>query len=163
MAKRTTSYFNPDINDIEEVSTRYHGNIAAIAGYYGVSRECIYQYMHRTPAGKAIIDKTRKINNETFMDLAEYVVRYNLTNYKNDSSLAQRAAEKVIDKKGRSRGWDDGVQAETQSDESVTDIQNKLMETQALLSKYIERHGIINDISNQPQTESELPGSDTPL
>lgn len=160
MGTKTTLYFDPDISDIERICIKYHGNISAMANYYNVNRDTIYEYMNRRPEGKVIIDKVRRMNNENFLDMAEHVIRYNLTNYQNDSSLAQRAAEKVIDKKGRLRGWHDSVVITDQMQESETDIQNQNMLLKAQLAKYMEKHGPLDEVHNQSQTGQELPGSD---
>lgn len=39
------------------------------------------------------------------------------------------------------------------------EAENQLMEARALL----EKHGLLNELSNQPKTEQELPGSDTSI
>jgi len=110
--------FNPDNPDMLEISTKYHGNISQIANYFNVSRETIYQYQNRNPIGKKIIDEVRGYNTEFDLDIAEHVNRHNMLNYKDRPALAQRAAEKVLDKKGQSRGWKDRLEeVEKVSDE----------------------------------------------
>lgn len=107
--------FSPDIADMEVVATKYHGVIARVAEHYKVSRETIYQYFNRNPEGKKIIEKVRHHNTETFLDLAEHVMRYNMINHKENPKLAQQAACKVVELKGHSRGWGDHGQANDQS------------------------------------------------
>ena len=97
--------FPYDTCDMLAVATKYHGNIAAIAEHYKVSRDCIYRYLNKDPQGKKIIEHVRGYNTETQLDIAEHVLHYHLTNYKTNPGLAQRAAEKVIDYKGHTRGW----------------------------------------------------------
>lgn len=98
-------YFNPDKSDMLAAAIKYNGNISALAEHFNVSRETIYQYTYRNPEGKEIIQQVRGYNNETMLDLAEHVIRYNMHNYKNNAALAQRASEKVIDRLGYLRGW----------------------------------------------------------
>lgn len=97
--------FNPDISDIKSIAFKYNGNIAAISKHYKVSRETVYQYLKRNDA-KSIIDEVRRFNDEYQLDLAEFIFMHNMSNYQNNPGLAQRAAEKVIDKKGHKRGWE---------------------------------------------------------
>jgi len=99
------AYFSPDESDMLSAAIKYNGNITSLAEHFKVSRETMHQYMKRDPKGKEIIDQVRCYNRETTLDIAEHVIRYNLHNYKNNAHLAQRAAEKVIDRLGYLRGW----------------------------------------------------------
>jgi hypothetical protein len=99
------AYFSPDYSDMTAAAIKFNGNITALAEHFKVSRETMHQYMKRDPKGKEIIDQVRCYNNETMLDCAEHVIRYNLMNYKNNAGLAQRASEKVIDRLGHLRGW----------------------------------------------------------
>ncbi len=97
--------FSPDINDIKDVAVKLRGNIRSISKHFNVSRQTIYQYLHRTPDGMDVLKLSRSHTHEDFIDVAEFVTMYNMNNYKENPSLAQAAANKVIDKKGHSRGW----------------------------------------------------------
>jgi hypothetical protein len=99
--------FDPDISDMLNVAIEKHGNIAQIAKHYNVSRDTVYVYLQRVEKGKEIIDLVRRYNSDADLDSAEFIFRYNMLNYKNNPGLAQRAAEKVIDRKGWMRGWKD--------------------------------------------------------
>ena len=105
MANEYNEKFDPDKRDFLLNGIRFNGNITQLAAHYNVSRETVYQYIKRDPDGKQILEQVRGFNNEHFLDLSEHVIQYNLLNYKNNPGLAQRAAEKVIDKKGHLRGW----------------------------------------------------------
>lgn len=97
--------FDPDLERLREIALKTHGNINGIAAEYGANRDTIYEFMKRSPEGKKIIDEAYVYNSNYDLDLAEYVVRYHMTNYKKNGALSMRAAEKVIDKKGELRGW----------------------------------------------------------
>lgn len=97
--------FDPDKSDLKQIALKYHGNISAIARHFNIHGDTVYEYIKRDPVGKEIIDFCRAYNTEYDLDLAEHVIRHNMANYKSNPGLAQRAAEKVIDKKGHLRGW----------------------------------------------------------
>jgi len=97
--------FKPEYPDFLAAAIKYNGNIKILAEHFSVSRETMHQFLKRDPNGKEIIDQVRCYNKETMLDLAEHVIRFNVSNYQNDPHLAQRAAEKVIDKLGYLRGW----------------------------------------------------------
>ncbi len=107
MARFSMAYekFNPDKSDMLAIAIKYNGNISKIAEHYNVSRDTTYEYFKRDIQGKQIIDTVRGVNTESDLDAAEYVIRSNMANYKNNPGLAQRAAEKVIDRKGHLRDW----------------------------------------------------------
>lgn len=105
--------FDPNKSVMLATAIKYNGNVVAIADAMNVGRTTIYEYFKRNPEGKEIIDLVRGLNDEVLLDAAEHVFRYNVLNYKSSPGLAQRAAEKVIDKKGYMRGWktqDDSIQ-----------------------------------------------------
>lgn len=97
--------FNPDNVDMMQIAYKYHGNIAAIANHYKVSRDTVYEYFNRNHDGIEILKYIRKYNNEIHLDTAEYVLAYNMNNHKSNAALAQRAAEFVLDRKGHTRGY----------------------------------------------------------
>lgn len=97
--------FDPDKVDMLSKAIEFNGNISSLAQYYKVCRETMYQYLKRDPQGKAIIQQVRGYNTEFDLDLAEKVVRKNMENYEQNPGLAQRAAEKIIDRKGHLRGY----------------------------------------------------------
>lgn len=119
-------YFNPDYADMMAAAIKFNGNITALAEHFKVSRETMHQYMKRNPKGKEIIDQVRCFNNETMLDCAEHVMRYNLMNYKSNAGLAQRASEKVIDRLGYLRGWlpEKDAQEKSRSTEITIKVNN---------------------------------------
>ena len=121
--------FDPDKSDMLEVSTKYHGNISQIAKHYNVARDTVYRYQYRDVIGKQIIDEVRGYNSEFDLDIAEHVNRYHMLNYKNNPGLAQRAAEKVLDKKGHSRGWRDKQEKQDDIPENTKDQFDLLIKT----------------------------------
>jgi hypothetical protein len=97
--------FEPDVSDFTKIALTYHGNIQAIARHYNVCKESVYQCMYRNPLYKRVIDAVRSYTHETILDLAEHVHITNMNNLDKNPALAQRAAEKVLDLKGSSRGY----------------------------------------------------------
>jgi len=114
--------FDPDKTDMLAVSIKYNGNISKIAEHYNVVRDTIYQYYRRDSVGKEIIDTVRGLNTETDLDQAEYVLRYNMANFKTNPGLAQRAAEKVIDRKGHLRDWNNAPNTAPPNDAGITEL-----------------------------------------
>ena len=114
--------FNPDNSDMMVIAVKYNGNISKISEHYNVCRDTIYEYNKRNPEGKQIIETVRGINTETDLDQAEYVLRYNMANVKTNPGLAQRAAEKVIDRKGHLRDWNNVGNAAPPNDGSLTEL-----------------------------------------
>lgn len=128
MERRLMSYvkFNPEKSEMLAVAIKHNGNVQAIARHYNINQDTMYQYFKRDPEGKEIIDMVRGLNTETDLDLAEHVHRYNMANYKTNPGLAQRAAEKVIDKKGHLRGWiaPDNKDLAQYTDEDIKKLDN---------------------------------------
>ena len=156
-------YFNPDKSDMLNVAINCHGKISDIAREFKVTRETIYQYINRDPVGKSIIQLVRGYNSDFDLDLAENVIRMNMLNYEDNRGLAQRAAEKVLDKKGHSRGWCDTVVPEENQKIKDANEEARQMYRDGLLELYIAKFGPIdgtNDIQNKPETESEFCASD---
>lgn len=135
----TNALWEPDASVMLAAAIKFHGNITQLAEHFKVNRDTVYQYLKRNPEGKEIIDKVRGYNTEVDLDLAEHVIRYNLANFKNNPGLAQRASEKVIDKKGYMRGWresDDEKetpknQSDIDKDHLIMELKNKLAEFEA--------------------------------
>ncbi len=132
------SKFDPEKTEMRLVAIKYNGNVQAIARHYNINQDTIYKYFKRDPEGKKIIDDVRGLNTVTELDLAEHVMRFNMTNYKLNPGLAQRAAEKVIDKKGHSRGWSDNLSTATPALDGQVEAENEEMEEKAKLRKEIE-------------------------
>lgn len=131
--------FNPsDSSDVRSIAKRYNGNVQAIARYYNVHKETIYDYFKRHPEGMKIIQECREVNHDEFLDEAEFVYKYAIANYKNNLGFAMRAADKIIDKKGHSRGWTDkelDAQATQESMDKFIDMMDRLEKRQSSLNK----------------------------
>ena len=112
--------FNPNTSDFLEKSIKNHGNISALAKEYNVDRTTIYEYFRRNPQAKEIREKSQNFNTEHDLDLAEQVLRFNMENHLINPGLAQKAAEKVIDKKGHLRGWGVPVDQGVPRQEDIT-------------------------------------------
>lgn len=120
--------FNPDDEDFETAAMEWHGNITAMAEIFGVVKSTMYTYIQRHPEKMQIIERARMLSDELFLDQAEFVVRYNMNQYKENAGLAQKAAEKVIDKKGHRRGWGENETKDNQpKNDEINDLRHQLM------------------------------------
>lgn len=97
--------FECDINDMQLVAAKHNGNIKEIAKHFNVHRYTIYRYLDKNPEAKKVIAQVRHYNTDDDLDLAEQVIRLMMTKHDTAPGLALKAAEKVIDLKGHSRGW----------------------------------------------------------
>lgn len=87
-----------DIGDIKNVIVKENGNIMAVAEHYGVHRQTIYRFIEANPELKPILEDARMNAGKDMLDLAMFVSKYNILNYKNNPSLAQQVATKMIDR-----------------------------------------------------------------
>ncbi len=143
--------FDPDKTEFRVIAIKYNGNINAIAQACNVSPETIYQYFKRDPEGKKIIDDVRGLNDDCILDSAEYVMRYNLVNYKNSPSLAQRAAEYVLHKKGHMRNW---IDSEKHKEEASAEISGLYTDVMSQISK-VQSSCNMEYNSNRAEQKSE--------
>lgn len=127
--------FNPDKKELLSVAIKHSGNLTLIAKHFGVSRETVYQYTRRDPDGKKILSEVRGFSSEHFLDLSEHVLQFNLLNYQNNPGLAQRAAEKVLDKKGHLRGWGEVIEDKQSPYQNTIDISHENMMLKDQLEK----------------------------
>ena len=119
--------FEPEKSEIFDVAMKYNGNIQAVARHFNIASSTMYEYFDRDPEGRKVVDKVRKMNTELELDSAEHVVRYHMSNYKTNGALSLRAAEKVIDKKGYSRGWRDRIEEVENVSEDLKSKYDSLM------------------------------------
>ncbi|HSN10061.1 MAG TPA: helix-turn-helix domain-containing protein [Hanamia sp.] len=150
--------FNPDSQEWLNQVFRLHGNITQLAKKYDVSRETVYQYLNRNPDNKELLYNIRSFNTEFDLDIAEHVNRFNMLNFEKNPGLAQRAAEKVIDKKGHLRGWKETTNDSTPPLDDKVDRENQDMEEKALLRKQLAE--IQAKLDHITKTRPELLGSD---
>ncbi len=114
----------PNHEEFRALAIKYHGNARAISDKLNIIPHTLYSYFKKDPKAKEILDEVRGYNTFTDLDLGEFVNRYNLLNYKENPSLAQRAAEFTLNQKGEDRGW--GVKL------------SNIEETNSVLSKIAE-------------------------
>lgn len=152
--------FDPYKNDtdFEEVVVKYHGNITLVAKHYNVFRSTVYDYFKRDPNAKKIVDKVRGFSDQYQIDWAEKVIMDNMLNWQNNPALAQRAAEKVIDKKGHLRGWKEVESDHKPPHDDQIDNENEEMSEKALLRKQLAE--LQAKIDHLTQTRPELSGID---
>lgn len=141
--------FIPDPSDFLTAAIKYNGSILKLARHYNVHKDTMFEYLKRDPVGRKTIDKVRGLNQETHLDLAEQVFMYNMANLEKSPGLAQRAAEKVMDKLGYKRGWlPDSTGIESDDDRKALEakfeeIMNQLMGSAS--QRKIEESSINND------------------
>lgn len=106
--------FDPDKSDMKAIAIKYNGNIKAIAKELNVHRDTIYEYFKRDPEGEKIIQHVRGYNKFTDADLAEHVIRWNMSNFEKRPGIAQRSAEFFLVHQAKDRGWvkDDDLKSE---------------------------------------------------
>ncbi len=121
--------FLPDISDVRKIAIKFGGNIKEMAEHFNVARDTMYQYMYRNAEGKKVIDE---------------VMQYNLSNYKKNPGLAQRASEKVIDKKGHLRGWGVPPVENVATNQSELDKDDIIMRQQAEIAQ-LKKKAKLND------------------
>lgn len=97
--------FEPKLTDMTDILTQLQGNISKVADYYKVSREAIYQFIHRNPDLKGVVKELRNVKDENILDAAEGVIAHCLNLKKDNPKLAFDAARYVLDNKGKARDW----------------------------------------------------------
>lgn len=100
----------PSKEKLFELAIKHNGNVRSISADLNIIPHTLYKYFKENPEAKDIIDFVRGYNHDSDLDLAEQVNRYNMANYVENSSLAQRAAEFTLTSKGESRGWNNNHQ-----------------------------------------------------
>lgn len=110
----------PSYEEFRMLALAQKGNLRAIASKLNCIPHTLYSYFKRDPKAKDILDEVRGYNTFEDLDLAEYVIRFNMTNHKEEPSIAQRAAEFTLDRKGKDRHWikDDNRESST-NDETI--------------------------------------------
>jgi hypothetical protein len=145
--------FDPDKTDMKAIAVKYNGNVKAIAKEMKVCRDTIYKYFKRDPKGKEIIDHVRGYNTFTDADLAEHVIRYNMSNFEEKPAIAQRSAEFFLVHKAKDRGW---VKDEESKSQDSTLI-NKAMDLINILQNQSSDLNIAdNNISNADKSMLEM-------
>ena len=142
----------PDYGEFELLAMSTHGNLKAMASKLSVSPVTLYRHFKKDPELKNILDEVRTYNNVTDVDLAEFVNRYNMSNYKEEPSIAQRAAEFTLGYKGKDRGWvkDDDLKS---SDPAVI---NKAMDLISILQAQSSDLSIADsNINNEDRSKLE--------
>lgn len=145
--------FDPSKSNMKEICCECFGNVSSIARKMNVNRCTIYEYLHRDPVGRQILEYSRNFSWETHLDCADSVTLRNMLNFDSNPSLAQTAANKVIDKIGHRRYWGGEKLSEEGTQDTNFHYQNRIMELEAQLAKERNR-----DHNNKPEAESELSG-----
>lgn len=106
--------FDPDKSVLKAIAIKYNGNVKAIAKELNVNKDTVYQYFKRDPDGEEIIKHVRGYNKFTDADLAEHVVRWNMSNFEKRPGIAQRSAEFFLVHQAKDRGWvkDDDIKSD---------------------------------------------------
>ena len=143
--------FRPDISDFMTKAMACHGNIQQLATLYEINKSTMHHLVSKVAEYREIIVTVREYNTDSDLDLAEHVFRYNMMNLKNNAGLAQRAAEKVVDGKGRKRGWNADETSYIPPNDSKLGNEHETIK----LKRLLDLNGIdYND--NKSKTEPEL-------
>lgn len=107
--------FEPDSSDFKQVCIENNCNINSIAEYYGINRDTVYQLFYRQPEYRQLLEECRNASNLYFAQKAQKVFWSNMDLVDEFPAVAQRAAEKVLEKVGHLVGWED--KADNKSDD----------------------------------------------
>ena len=121
--------FKPDISDVIAVIYELKGNMTQISKKFDVRKETMYNVLYANPEALKALEDVRTYKKHDFIDLAEHVTFYNMTRYENNPGLAQRAADKVLDKLGHLRGWkeDESGNKDLSPKQNEIDLKHELM------------------------------------
>ena len=144
-----------DENTLRSLLQKHSGVINRVAKEVRMDRHTVKRKIEAFPALVELVNNLRENLCHTFIDMAENCLLVAMASQKEDSAGAIRAAMFTLNSRGKEWGWNnafkpDGIQV------SLCDFENIKMENEALKQK-------LNDISNEPKTEFELSGSNTPL
>lgn len=150
----------PDHEEFRAICIKMHGNAKAIAARLNIIPHTLYAYFKKDPKAKEILDEVRGYNHFTDLDLAEHVNRYNMSQVKENPSVAQRAAEFTLLYKGQERGWEKYDPSRNQENDYIDQMDSMMKEINAFGSR------IAMDATSsealQSETSSELlPGEET--
>ena len=149
----------PNQEEFKALAIKYKGNAVAISGQLNIIPHTLYSYFKKDPKAKEILDEVRGYNTFTDLDLGEHVNRYNMSNYKENPVLAQKAAEFTLMSKGKERGWIKNQNEDNQSPKE-DDIELK----QKYYSTLYELQRLKKEIDDlKPQASQELQSSDSPV
>ena len=141
--------FDPKKEDFSKIAIEKNGNIHAISRHYKICTVTVHRYLNRDKDAKKTLEEARNFNTEIDLDLAEFVIRHNMENYKSNPNLAQRSAEFVLNKKGHLRGWLYTDSEKTPLNDSNNELMHRLMIAE---NKNLEYEKLLND-SNKSKTE----------
>lgn len=103
---------------------------------------------------KNLVSDLRNEFENTLLDLAENVVGKAMNDQSRDPTNALKSAFFTLNSKGKTRGWTNTI-ADLQLAPSLTDLENKNMEIEALKEK-LKKYESVDDIQDEPETEPEL-------
>jgi membrane-associated HD superfamily phosphohydrolase len=106
--------FTPKLTDVADAIRKYKGNLANVAKSFNVSRDTIYQYINKYHELKPLIEEVRNYNHHDIVDSAEYILNYAIAQYKDNLSRACDTAKFILDRRGKTRGWGDGNESDSQ-------------------------------------------------
>lgn len=140
--------FKPNKTEMDAAIIYCRGNIQKLAKKYSVNPDTIYQYLYKNPETKAHLEYCRGYNVESMLDYAESIHLMNMMSYEKNATLAQRAAEKVIDGLGHHRGWHN-IHSET----SIPLNQEELDKDHVIMMQANRLSELEAKLANQPQAE----------
>ncbi len=140
--------FNPDLEKLEKSVFDHNGNMSAICRDFGIARPTLYNYLKKNDKAQKIMDSVLSYNDEVDLDIAEYVQRYQMLNYKENGRLALSAAKFVLEKKGKKRGWYNETsaivsphQAQHDKEHEYFNLQAELVKSREIIRYFEEKYG----------------------
>lgn len=129
------------------------GRITVACKELSVQYETLKKVIDKEPDLALLLKNLRQNFEHTILDMAENCIAVAMNTQEDDPNNAIKAAMYTLNSRGMSRGWSNTL-VDVQKAPSIVDLENIKMENEALKAK-------LNDIQNKPETEPELPGSDT--
>lgn len=120
--------------DIADVFFKYKCNITDSAKALSISRACLNDHLKTNPKVKEAFEKVEQSLEREWVDVAEKNVWYALALAKERPGHALKAAMYVLDKRGKSRGWE-GATGESEHAPKLDELFARIAKQQAAHSE----------------------------
>ncbi len=115
--------------DIEDTFFKYKCNVTDCAKALNISRACLNKHLKENLELKALLDKVEQSLEREWIDVAEKNVWYAMALAKERPGHALKAAMYVLDKRGKTRGWE-GATSDNEHGPKLDDLFAKLAKQQ---------------------------------
>ena len=147
---------------LKQAIIKFKGKITYVAADFKVTYRTARKKVENDPELSKLIDECLFDTDNFQVEIAENSLENIVLNHKTRPGTAFQAAKYLLDNKGQKRGFGKTILMDTMI-ASQSDLENKDMVINALKYQIEELRKKINDLCNQSKTESELPGSNTPI